>query len=225
MNVTDNITAILNNSVGLDINEYMRTALIIAASFITVAGIILALGSKNERFSKPNKNMLFFSILFGAVAMSTVLKWYDNNTLLGFGVDSVVVKEVIGVSLFLQFFLWFFPLLGLFPTVEHAKNKNNDKKQQPDQPEAQNRKVTLSEIKKILVEFNKRLDAIENRQKSTAWQWLFSLGVSAFAVGTSWIIATTTILPGDYSTGLIVLFVGLIIMGLALLYSNRKKTN
>ena len=72
------------------------------------------------------------------------------------------------------------------------------------------------------------LDYIERhlrrRDRQMQWQWLFSLGVSAMAVGTTWVIATTPRTPGDLRAGLFVFSIGLVISLISLFYRYRKKS-
>lgn len=58
----------------------------------------------------------------------------------------------------------------------------------------------------------------------TQWQFPFSLGVSAMAVGLTWVIATMPRTPGDFESGLFVFFLGFLITLLSLLYRYRKKS-
>jgi len=65
---------------------------------------------------------------------------------------------------------------------------------------------------------------LKRQDRQTKWQWLFSLGVSAMAVGLTWVIATMPRTPGDLRTGLFVFAIGLVISLLSLLYRYRKKS-
>lgn len=65
---------------------------------------------------------------------------------------------------------------------------------------------------------------LKQQDRQTQWQWLFSLGVSAMAVGITWVLATMPRTPGDLRTGLFVFAIGLVISLLSLLYRYRKKS-
>ena len=82
---------------------------------------------------------------------------------------------------------------------------------------AESNEPTIKDIEEHL----KRQD---RQMARTQWQWLFSLGVSAMAVGLTWIIATMPVTPGDFKSGLYVFFAGLLIVLLSLFYRYRKKS-
>ena len=121
--------------------------------------------------------------------------------------------------------------IGLaFVTMAFKLNKRKnitDKNESQEMVKNNNegKEVSLSEIKDLITSSNKKIEAIENRQIRNAWQWLFSLGVSAMAVGISWLLATTSLQQGDYKSGLFVFIAGLLITILALCSSNRKKSS
>lgn len=62
-----------------------------------------------------------------------------------------------------------------------------------------------------LYKIEEKIESIEKRQRNAAWHWIFGFGVSAMAVGISWLLSTTTILPGDWKSGLFVFVAGIII--------------
>ncbi len=65
---------------------------------------------------------------------------------------------------------------------------------------------------------------LKRQDRQTKWQWLFSLGVSAMAVGITWVIATMPTTPGDFWSGLLVFFIGVVIALLSLFYRYGKKS-
>ncbi len=102
-------------------------------------------------------------------------------------------------------------------------NSNKLKENNPMLMDEDNKEVTLKDIKDLLKSQNDTINKIEERQRKTAWQWIFSLGVSAMAVGISWFLAFLPKTEGDYKNGIYVFGLGLIICVIALCYSNKKK--
>ncbi len=105
----------------------------------------------------------------------------------------------------------------LIVEIAKIKTKNIGKKEENmsnEEKTAGDNEPTLKDIEEHL----KRQD------RRTKWQWLFSVGVSAMAVGLTWVIATMSTTPGDFWTGLFVFFLGVVIALLSLFYRHRKKS-
>ena len=60
--------------------EFIRGIMITAAVFITVAGIILALGSSRQYFRKWAVSLLLISLVLGAAVITTSLGWFREPT-------------------------------------------------------------------------------------------------------------------------------------------------
>jgi hypothetical protein len=196
--------------------SYMNGVMMASAASIAIAGIIFAVIFNKKIWIRLNSSLLFFSIVIGALSIYRALSWFYKPD------DSITIWA--GRILLVQFIMWFIPLFISFVTIWLGDGKNvNSLIEIKEQPiSADGKEVTLLEIKQLVTKNETIIQNIENRQKRTAWQWPFSLGVSAMAVGVSWSIATTPKMQGDYKTGLFVFAIGLLACLAALVFSYKK---
>ncbi len=157
---------------------YMNGVMIIAAAFIAVAGIILAVGSSREHFGNCQKTFLLFSIALGAAAMTTALTWFDgSNTLLCFNVTTETRECVTKSFLFLQFFLWFIPLFRLFNKIGRVKSKNDKCGQVSEDKEKKEGEVDVGKELANIKCMIKRSDKI------SAGRTVIASGLPVFGIG------------------------------------------
>lgn len=85
-------------------NELITGFLIAASAFITVAGVVLAVGTSRERLGKYASILLVVSLALGAALIVTALNW------LGKPPDSVRLGWIL---LALQFITFYVPMSKL----------------------------------------------------------------------------------------------------------------
>ena len=90
--------------------EYMMGIMIAASAFITIAGILFAVGLNNKLIGKINAALLLASILLGALAIAGVLGWFSNPT------DLMKLLVTFGIAI--QVMSFYFPLLFLLRSID-----------------------------------------------------------------------------------------------------------
>ena len=90
--------------------EFITGIMITAAALISMAGIMLAVGSSHTSFGRKPRLWLLFSTVCGLAALFFSMVWFDSPT--------TIKKLVALIAVAAQLFIIYYPLIRLVKVID-----------------------------------------------------------------------------------------------------------